>query len=175
MAAIPAPPKRLAATAGRRLAFTLGALSALLLWGAAQAASGAAPARLVARSPDFRLVGLLHDDTMSLRVSRTLDDAPVSNATVIAEFRGRSYPATATIDGGYTFRAPDLAVPGAAAFAFRVTVAGKVETLRGMLRQPATQHPGNSRMRQLGWWVLNFSVCIGFLALLARRRKRTES
>ncbi len=170
------PTERRAANAGRRLAFVLGALCALLSFGAARAAGGAAPARIVARSPDYRLVGLLRGETMSLRVSRTLDDAPVTNATVVAEFRGRSYPATSTVDGGYAFSAPDLGVPGAAAFAFRIAVAGRVETLRGTLQPSARKaDSGHGRVRQLGWWVLNFSVCIGFLWLLARRRKRTGS
>jgi hypothetical protein len=28
--------------------------------------------------------------------------------------------------------------------------------------------------RQLWWWVLNFGVCIGFLYLISRRRKRAR-
>jgi hypothetical protein len=29
--------------------------------------------------------------------------------------------------------------------------------------------------RQLGWWVLNFAVCIGFLWLVSRRRKSAKT
>ena len=144
---------------------------------ATAAASDAAPVRVEARSAHYRLVGILRGDTMSLHVSRQLDNAPVTDAVVTAAFRGRTYPTTASVDGGYAFAAPDLNLPGSASIAFRIAVGGAVETLEGVVRRSGPAHgaANDGGARQLGWWVLNFAVCIGFLALIARRRKRGES
>ena len=141
----------------------------------AAASTPAAPARVVAKSADYRLVGLLRGDTLSLRVSRALDGTPVTDAAVSVEFRGRSYPATATVDGGYAIRTPQLAVPGPTAFAFEIRVGSVTRTLRGVMTGFPKTRSSHGRVRQLGWWILNFSVCIGFLALLSRRRKRADS
>ena len=151
-------------------AFWLSALSVATLANAA-----AAPARVVAASADYRLVGLLRGDTLSMHVSRVLDGAPVTDAVVSVEFRGRSYPATATVDGGYSISTPQLAIAGPAAFAFEIRTGDATQTLRGVLTGAPKTGSGHGRVRQLFWWVLNFSVCIGFLALLSRRRKRADS
>ncbi|HVC01124.1 MAG TPA: hypothetical protein VND80_02870 [Steroidobacteraceae bacterium] len=166
----------------RRAALGVALLAAILSAALGAAAARAAAARetaavrVEARSAHYRLVGLLRGDTMSLQVSRLLDNAPVRNAVVKVEFRGRRYPTTATVAGGYSFSAPDLHLPGSAAIAFTVDAAGVGETLDGIVRTPARsgKSVGHSGARQLGWWVLNFAVCIGFLALIARRRKRNE-
>ena len=141
----------------------------------ASASTPPAPARVVAASADYRLVGLLRGDTLSLRVSRVLDGAPVSDVAVSVELRGRSYPATATVDGGYSISTPQLAIPGPTAFAFEIRAGNATQTLRGVLTGPAKTRPNQGRVRQLAWWILNFTVCIGFLALLSRRRKRADS
>ncbi|MDE2295194.1 MAG: hypothetical protein KGL36_07000 [Gammaproteobacteria bacterium] len=173
-----ADPRRRAAQAssrfGRLLWRALGLL-ALSFATLASAATAPTPARVVAKSPSYRLVGLLNGDTLTLRVSRALDGAPVTDAAVTVEFRGRSYPATATVDGGYSVRTPQLAVSGPTAFAFEIRAGRSTQTLRGVLTGFPKTRSGHGRVRQLGWWILNFSVCIGFLALLSRRRKRADS
>lgn len=141
----------------------------------ANASTPPAPARVVAKSASYRLVGLLRGDTLNLRVSRALDGTPVTDAAVTVEFRGRSYPATATVDGGYAVRTPQLAVSGPTEFAFEIRAGRSTQTLRGVLTGFRKTRSSHGRVRQLGWWILNFSVCIGFLALLSRRRKRADS
>jgi hypothetical protein len=68
---------------------------------------------------------------------------------------------------------PDLALPGAAAVRIEVTSSGTRQDLAGTLQPTAaaasTEDKGSSR--QLGWWVLNFAVCIGFLWLWQRRKR----
>lgn len=154
----------------------LGAAILLCGFGAmrAQASTPTALRRIEARGAHYRLVGLLRADTMDIHVSRILDNTPVSDAQVTVEFRGRTYATTASIDGGYAFSAPQLRLPGSAAIAFEIAAGGVDETLRGVVRMPdgTGRHSGHGGARQLGWWVLNFAVCIGFLALIARRRKR---
>jgi hypothetical protein len=183
MAAVATDARRTTADPRRRggSAFSRGAV---LLWDAfwlcalsvATLASAATPpARVVAASADYRIVGLLRGDTLSLHVSRVLDGAPMTDAAVSVEFRGRSYPATATVDGGYSISTPQLAISGPTAFAFEIRAGNTTQTLRGVLTGSAKTRSGHGRVRQLGWWVLNFSVCIGFLALLSRRRKRADS
>ena len=166
--------RRAVVRGSRRLWATLW-LCALSLATIASAAVAPAPARVVAQSPTYRLVGLLRGDTLRLRVSRALDGTPVTNAAVTVEFRGRSYPATATVDGGYSIRTPQLTAPGPTAFAFEIRAGNETQVLRGVLTGFAKPRSGHGRVRQLGWWILNFSVCIGFLALLSRRRKRADS
>ena len=89
--------------------------------------------------------------------------------------RGTTYPTTAETDGSYTLQAKDLALPGSAAVEFQVTQAGLRESLKGTLESGSAapgQPDGNAR--QLWWWVLNFGVCLGFLWLFSRRRKRAS-
>lgn len=150
-------------------------LCSLSLATSAGASIPPAPARIVAQSTSYRLVGLLRGDALRLRVSRALDGTPVTDAAVTVEFRGRSYPATATVDGGYGIRTPQLAVSGPTAFAFEIRAGNETQVLRGVLTGFAKTRSSHGRVRQLGWWILNFSVCIGFLALLSRRRKRADS
>jgi len=90
--------------------------------------------------------------------------------------RGASHPAVAQTDGSYSVDTPDLSLPGAAAIGFEVTQGASHENLTGTLDVAA---PGadksadtNGNTRQLGWWVLNFGVCIGFLMLWRRRKSR---
>jgi len=138
-------------------------------------ASGApAPARIEARSAELLAVGLVHDDRMSIHLSRLIDNAPVRGATVTVVLRGASHPATAEADGSFTLQTPDLTLPGAAAVEFQVWQAAAHETLRGTLQVAAAQPEDKNSARQLWWWVLNFAVCIGFLWLISRRRKTAQ-
>ena len=162
----------------RRLrAVLLGGVFALLAMGRACAAEAAAAARVEARSTDFLAVGMVRGDTMDIHLSRLLDNAPVPNAAVTVTFRGKSYATTAQLDGGYSVKAQALRLPGSAAVAFKIAYAGRTESLDGTMRivaqAGADQDSGKGGLRQLLWWVLNFAVCIGFLWLIARRRKRT--
>jgi hypothetical protein len=76
-------------------------------------------------------------------------------------------------DGGYEVATPDFALPGAAAVRIEVTTGSTRQDLEGTLQPAAaaesTDDKGSSR--QLGWWVLNFAVCIGFLWLWQRRKR----
>lgn len=132
-----------------------------------------AVSRIEARSPTLLAVGIAHDDRMAIHLSRLLDNAPVRDAAVTVVLRGVTHPTTAEADGSFTLQTKELDVPGAAALIFQVTQGGAREDLAGTLRiadiQPKTEDRNSAR--QMGWWVLNFAVCIGFLMLLSRRRK----
>ncbi len=143
---------------------------------AARAAEPPAPARVELRSKDFLVVGVVHGETLVVHVSRALDNAAVRDAAVSLQLRGSTYPATAAVDGGYAITAKDLAIPGAAAVELKVAAAGLQESVRGTLEigPGGAKDSDQNNLRQMGWWVLNFAVCIGFLMLVARRRKATE-
>jgi hypothetical protein len=156
------------------------AAAAMFLLGAAMSAGSdeaqpPPPARIEARSSDLLAVGTVHDDRMSIHLSRLIDNAPVRDAAVAMVLRGTTHGAVAEADGSYSVETPDLRLPGTAAVQFEVTRGDAHEVLAGMLED---QHPGQSEdkgsTRQLGWWVLNFAVCIGFLWLWSRRKKTGE-
>jgi hypothetical protein len=141
------------------------------------AAPATAPARIEARSADLLAVGVLQGDTMTIHISRLLDNAPVRDAVVAVAFRGGSYPTVAKVDGGYSFQARELALPGATAMEFHVTSGDVEEKLAGTLQIAGGDGSGggaSGSVRQLGWWVLNFAVCGAFLWLWARRRKPAD-
>ncbi len=131
------------------------------------------PSRVEARSSDLLIVGVVHDDKMSIHLSRLIDNAAVRDATVAVLLRGTAHPALAESDGGYSLQSPDLALPGAAAVEFQVIQGDVHETLKGKLEGGSAASPEDEKntARQLWWWVLNFAVCIGFLLLISRRRK----
>jgi len=129
-----------------------------------------------ARSQDLLVVGVVRDDQMVIHLSRLIDNAPVRDAAITVVLRGAAHPATAETDGSYTLKTRDLALPGAAALEFQVNQGTVRETLKGSLEIAAAagQSDDRSNARQLWWWVLNFAVCIGFLWLFSRRRKRAQ-
>jgi hypothetical protein len=147
------------------------------------AASGAASAeppatpRVEARSPDLLIVGLVHDDRMTIHLSRVIDNAPIRDAAVTVVLRGAAHPTTAETDGSYTLQTKDLTLPGAAAIEFQIEQAAERQRLAGTLQITAAAGPAGATntARQLWWWVLNFAVCIGFLVLISRRRKAAQS
>jgi hypothetical protein len=144
---------------------------------AAAPAESAPPARIEARSADLLAVGLVQDGRMTIHLSRVIDNAPVRDAVVTVVLRGTSHPATAETDGSYTLQSKDLTLPGAAAVEFEVAEAGGQQSLKGTLQVAAAggKSGDENSARQLGWWVLNFAVCIGFLWLISRRRKSAQS
>ena len=160
------------------------AAGALVLLGplaAAQTAAAAAagpdqPARIEARSADLLAVGTVHGDRLTIHVSRIIDNAPLRNAAVTVVLRGIAHPATAEADGGYSIQTPDLSLPGAASVQFQVAQGAVSEELNGTMRIADAAGPAEDKnsARQLGWWVLNFAVCIGILWLW-RRRKAQKS
>ncbi len=113
---------------------------------------------------------------MTVHLSRTVDNAPVRDAEVTVLLRGATYPATARAEGGYSMVAAELATPGAATVVFDVKSGSLRERLQGTLQVNAGSNAreDSNSARQLGWWVLNFSVCVGFLLLMSRRRKRAR-
>ena len=113
---------------------------------------------------------------MTIHLSRILDNAPVRDAMVTVALRGAAHSTTAEVDGSYTLRTPDLTLPGAASVQFQVAFDGTREELKGTLQIGGTgdKNGGKNNARQLWWWVLNFAVCIGFLMLWSRRRKRAQ-
>jgi hypothetical protein len=133
----------------------------------------AAPPRVEARSGDLLAVGTVHEGRMTIHLSRLVDNAPVRDAALGVVLRGTRHPAIAEADGSYSVQTEDLRLPGTAAVQFEVTRGADREVLTGTLE--AGTRPGESEdkgsTRQLGWWVLNFAVCIGFLWLWSRRRK----
>ena len=113
---------------------------------------------------------------MTIHLSRLEDNAPVRDAEVALVLRGATHSATALADGGYAVETPDLALPGAAAVRIEVTSSGIRQDLEGTLQQGAAAEPTEDKgsSRQLGWWVLNFAVCIGFLWLWQRRKRHAR-
>ncbi len=113
---------------------------------------------------------------MTIHLSRILDNAPVRDAMVTVALRGAAHSTTAEVDGSYTLQTPDLTLPGAASVQFQVAFGGTREELKGTLQIGGTggNAGGKNNARQLWWWVLNFAVCIGFLMLWSRRRKRAQ-
>jgi hypothetical protein len=166
---------RLSRRSGSALSL-LGAL-AMLAAVAAAAAAALAPPRVEARSDDLMAVGVVRQDRMVIHLSRLADNSPVRDAAMTVVLRGAAHPATAETDGSYTLQTQDLALPGAAAVEFQVSQGALHESLKGSLEiaGAAGQSDAKSNARQLWWWVLNFSVCIGFLWLFSRRRKRAEN
>lgn len=168
--------------AGAAVAFAfLGAVSlqpASLQAASPQAAStDGATARIEARSPNFVVVGILAHGTLVIHVSRVLDNAPVHDAVVDVAFRGAAHPARAEVDGSFTVDAKELAVPGPVVVEFRVRAGGADERLAGSLAVPGGAGGSGERStwRNMAWWVLNFSVCIGFLMVWSGRRKRAAA
>jgi hypothetical protein len=130
-----------------------------------------------ARSQELLAVGLVHDDKMSIHVSRLIDNAPVRDAVVTVVLRGTAHPTTAETDGSYALESKDLTLPGAATVEFQVSQGGASESLKGTLdiAQAAGQPEDKNSARQLWWWVLNFAVCFGVLWLISRRRKAAKA
>jgi hypothetical protein len=164
--------RRLGALAA--LCAALAALPAALPFVAAE--STAVPARVEARSSDLLAVGVVHEDKMIIHLSRLIDNAPVRDAAITLVLRGTAHATTAETDGSYTLQTKDLALPGAAAVEFRVSQAAGQQVLNGTLDIAAAggQPENKNSARQLWWWVLNFTVCIGFLWLFTRRRKKAQ-
>jgi hypothetical protein len=137
------------------------------------ATAATAAARVEARSAQLLAVGTVHGERMTIHLSRLEDNAPVSDAEVALVLRGATHAATALADGGYAIASPDLALPGAAAVRIEVTAGGTRQDLAGTLQPAAAAEPAEDKgsSRQLGWWVLNFAVCIGFLWLWQRRKR----
>jgi hypothetical protein len=138
----------------------------------APAPEAAQGARVEARSRDLLAVGTVHGDRMTIHLSRVIDNAPVHDAVVTVVLRGATHATTAEIDGSYSFQSPDLRLPGAASMQFQVALGAALEELTGALQiADAAERPEEKNSaRQLGWWVLNFAVCIAFLVLWSRRK-----
>jgi len=151
--------------------------SAAATGSAATSQEAAALPRVEARSAELLAVGVVHDDRMTIHLSRLVDNAPVRDAAVTVILRGATHPATAETDGSYTLETKDLTLPGAAAIEFLVSQAASQQSLKGMLQiaSGAGQSENKNSARQLWWWVLNFGVCIGFLWLFSRRRKAAQN
>jgi hypothetical protein len=162
--------RRLHALRCLSLIAVLNTVTAVPVW------SAAAAARVEAHSEDLLAVGLVHEDSMSIHLSRAIDNAPVRDAVVTVVLRGSAHPTTAESDGSYTLQSKDLALPGSASVEFQVTSGTLQEKIKGTLQVAGT--PGQSEdknsARQLWWWVLNFAVCIAFLWLFSRRRKAAK-
>jgi hypothetical protein len=152
----------------------LALLCTALLTSMAPARAGDAPAvpRIEARSENLLAVGIVKGDRMSIHISRVADNSPVRDAVLAVMLRGVVHPTVAEPDGSYTLQTEDLKLPGAASVALQVVQGPVREDLKAELVVAAESQPDNKGgTRQLWWWVLNFAVCIGFLKLLATRRK----
>ena len=136
-----------------------------------------AVSRVEARSADLLAVGLVRADRMTIHLSRLVDNAPVRDAGVTVMLRGTAHPTIAELDGSYSLQTADLTLPGAVAVEFQVTQAAGRQSLKGMLQieSGAAQPEDKNSARQIGWWVLNFAVCIAFLWLISRRRKTPKT
>jgi len=146
--------------------------------GALAGPAAAAPGlpRVEARSADLLAVAVVHDDKMSIHVSRLIDNAPVRDAAITVVLRGTAHSATAETDGSYSLQSKDLMLPGAAAVEIQIAQGAEPERLKGTLdiASAAGQADDKNNARQLWWWVLNFAVCFGVLWLISRRRKAAK-
>lgn len=145
---------------------------------AAPAAAPAAGPRIEARTANLLAVGIVRGDRMTIRLSQIADNVPVHDAVVTVALRGVVHPTVAQADGGYLLQTQDLDVPGSATIEFQVRRAESVEKLTGEIDvadDGRAKPEDKNGARQLGWWVLNFAVCIGFLMLWSRRRKAAEA
>jgi hypothetical protein len=154
-------------------AFVCAAGCALLAALPGRAADEPAATRVEARSESLLAVGIVRADRMSIRVTRVVDNAPVSDAVLTVLLRGVAHPAVAEADGSYTLQTNDLRLPGPASLEFQVTQGTTRHDLKGTLlvADGGTKPDDKNGARQIWWWVLNFAVCIGFLMLFSRRRK----
>ncbi len=137
-------------------------------------AADEAAQRIELRSPQYVLVGLAHGDSLSVRVSNALDNAPVHDAVLTAFLRGGTYPLSAQVDGSYLMVAKDLRLPGSAGIEFEIKQGAEVSRLRGTLQTPDAKGADPNNVRQYAWWVLNFAVCITAYVLFTRRRKTED-
>jgi hypothetical protein len=145
---------------------------------AVDAPTGApALSRVEARSADLLAVGVVHDDKMSIHVTRLVDNAPVRDAAITIVLRGTAHATTAETDGSYSLQTKDLTLPGAAAVEFQIIQGAARESLKGTLdiAAAAGQADNKNNARQLWWWALNFGVCFGVLWLISRRRKAAQT
>lgn len=151
-------------------------VSAAAAWAVGALAAAPAVPRVEARSADLLAVAVVHDDKMSIHVSRLIDNAPVRDAAIIVVLRGTAHSATAETDGSYSLQSKDLTLPGAAAVEFQVAQGAAPQSLKGTLDigAAAGQTDDKNNARQLWWWVLNFAVCFGVLWLISRRRKAAK-
>ena len=156
---------------------SLGVCAVIWAWATgAWAADTPAIPRVEARSNDLLAVGVVHDDKMSIHISRLVDNAPVRDAVVTVVLRGMVHPTTAEADGSYSLQTKDLALPGAAAVDFQVGQGAVKESLKGTLDIGTArgQLDDKNSSRQLWWWVLNFAVCGAAVWLFSRRRKAAK-
>jgi len=128
--------------------------------------------RVEARSSDLLAVGVVHDDKMSIHVSRIADNAPVRDAVISVVLRGTAHPTTAETDGSYSLQTPDLRLSGAAAVDFQISQGASRQSLKGTLDIAGATGAADDRNanRQLWWWVLNFAVCGAAFWLFSRRK-----
>jgi hypothetical protein len=162
----------LAASLAASLAATVPASAATQPSTATRGSATGPVARVEARSSNLLAVGVVQGDRMTVRLSRVVDNAPVDNAVVAVMLRGTTHPAVAETDGSYSFQSSDLSLPGPASIELLVTLGNTREELKGTLEVtgPTDQSENRNTSRQLGWWVLNFAVCLGFLWLWSRRK-----
>ena len=157
-------------------AFVCAAGCALLAAAPGRAADEPAATRVEARSESLLAVGIVRADRMSIRVTKVVDNAPVSDAVLSVLLRGVAHPTVAEADGSYTLQTDDLRLPGPASLEFQVIQGAERHDLKGTLlvADGGGKPDDKNNARQLWWWVLNFAVCIGFLMLISRRRKSSR-
>jgi hypothetical protein len=157
-------------------AFVCAAGCALLAALPGRAADEPAATRVEARSESLLAVGIVRADRMSIRVTKVVDNAPVSDAVLTILLRGVAHPTVAEADGSYTLQTDDLRLPGPASLEFQIVQGTTRQALKGTLSvaDGGTKPDERNSARQLWWWVLNFAVCIGFLMLISRRRKSSR-
>jgi hypothetical protein len=150
------------------------AVAGVPAYAADPAAVPSSGARVEARSAELLAVGTVHGARMVIHLSRVADNSPVGDATVTVVLRGTPHPAVAEADGSYSVETPDLALAGPAAVDFQIVSGTMRQSLTGTLQVAGAAAAGDDKgtTRQLGWWILNFAVCIGFLMLWSRRKKR---
>jgi cobalt-zinc-cadmium efflux system membrane fusion protein len=102
---------------------------------ASAAALHAAP-RVVARTDQYELVGILKAERLVIFLDRFADNAPVTDATIMVSINGTDAQAQRDADGTYSVASKALAGTGAVDFVFNVSAPSGDDLLIGSLKLP---------------------------------------
>lgn len=142
---------------------------------AAVTAPASAPEpRLEAQSPDFELLAVLKEGTLTLYLDRYASNEPVSGAKIEVESGTHKAIAKAAGDGTYTLPAPWLDTPGHYEMNFTIDAGDTADLLAGVFAvgDGATGH-ASSRWKKIAAWGAG-AIIFAALALFLRRRRRAR-
>jgi hypothetical protein len=159
------------------LVIATGALASVLSVHAAEptpapAAATSPPAITVARSAQLTVDASEKDDSLTLRIRRAADQAPVNSSEVKVSIDGKNEPVTPQADGSYLISTRDLRGNGQRVLDVIVPHDGIREILTGKVAlTEASKSTGLlGDHKQMAWWILNVAVVLVAAIALSRRR-----